>query len=102
MDTIDTDDMDSKYTNGVGPAADSQHADDDGVDIILVQRAAGLRGGFCSGWDVILPASWGRVFWKALVYAGARAMGMLTLYFQATSYLIGSSILPNMYALPVN
>ncbi|KAL1418903.1 hypothetical protein MTO96_025577 [Rhipicephalus appendiculatus] len=32
--------------------------------------------GFGSGWDLILPAGWGRPFWIALVYRGARASGL--------------------------
>lgn len=32
--------------------------------------------GFGSGWDLILPAGWGRPFWIALVYRGARACGL--------------------------
>ncbi|KAH9363385.1 hypothetical protein HPB48_019483 [Haemaphysalis longicornis] len=31
---------------------------------------------FGSGWDVILPSGWGRPFWIALVYRGARASGL--------------------------
>lgn len=31
---------------------------------------------FCSGWDVILPAGWSMAFWVALVYRGAKAVGL--------------------------
>ena len=38
--------------------------------------AAGVRGGFGSGWDVLLPAGSGRAVWHALVQAGARVVGL--------------------------
>nr|XP_050032322.1 ribonucleases P/MRP protein subunit POP1-like [Dermacentor andersoni] len=45
---------------------------------IMAIRKEGSRTnlGFGSGWDVILPAGWGRPFWIALVYRGARASGL--------------------------
>lgn len=45
---------------------------------VLAVRKEGSRTnlGFGSGWDVILPAGWGRPFWIALVYRGARASGL--------------------------
>jgi hypothetical protein len=38
-------------------------------------RASSRRGGFGSGWDVLLPASVASAFWHALILAGARAAG---------------------------
>jgi len=38
--------------------------------------AAGVRGGFGSGWDMLLPAGSGRAVWHALVQAGARVVGL--------------------------
>lgn len=45
---------------------------------VLAVRKEGSRTnlGFGSGWDVILPSGWGRPFWIALVYRGARASGL--------------------------
>ncbi|SPQ93966.1 unnamed protein product (mitochondrion) [Plasmodiophora brassicae] len=42
------------------------------VPVMVVQR----QDGSCSGWDVIVPKSWGMPFWKAMVFAGARAIGL--------------------------
>lgn len=45
---------------------------------VMAIRKEGSRTnlGFGSGWDLILPAGWGRPFWIALVYRGARASGL--------------------------
>jgi len=62
------------------------------IPVLLVQ-IPGFRGGgfqhciqqqpdggpgsdFGSGWDVILPAGWSMAFWIALVYRGAKAVGL--------------------------
>lgn len=50
-----------------GPAAD--------VPVVLVARAAGGRELGC-GWDVLLPPGQGVAAWTALVFAGARAVGL--------------------------
>ena len=33
--------------------------------------------GFGAGWDLIIPEGWGMAFWLPIVYAGARAAGVL-------------------------
>jgi len=38
------------------------------------QRGAALD--FGSGWDMILPAGWSMAFWIALIYRGAKAVGL--------------------------
>lgn len=46
------------------------------VPVICMQRPAGLSRGFGSGWDIVLPAGWGMIFWMSLMYAnGGRAAG---------------------------
>lgn len=47
----------------------------EGVSVLLFQRSGNNSNGFGSGWDVILPREWGMSFWKAFIYAGARAIG---------------------------
>eukprot|EP01083_Nonionella_stella_P241300 842744_1 len=48
-----------------------------GVSVMLIQRPGSSEsGGFGGGWDLVLPAGWGMAFWKALVYAGARVIGI--------------------------
>jgi len=62
------------------------------VPVLLVQNSAfqntcsqrqlhgGSGGGpgldFGAGWDIILPAGWSMAFWIALVYRGAKAVGL--------------------------
>ena len=48
-----------------------------GVSVLLVQQPPASQGGFCSGWDLLLPAgsSAGRAVWRALILAGCRAIG---------------------------
>lgn len=36
---------------------------------------AGGRAGVHAGWDLVVPAGWGRAFWVALAMAGAHAGG---------------------------
>jgi len=31
---------------------------------------------FGGGWDMVLPAEWAMPFWRALIYAGARPLGL--------------------------
>jgi len=40
------------------------------------QTGAGAGCDFGSGWDLILPAGWSMAFWLALVYRGAKAVGL--------------------------
>lgn len=40
------------------------------------QGGSGTNDDFGSGWDVILPAGWSMAFWIALVYRGAKAVGL--------------------------
>jgi len=40
------------------------------------QGGSGPGTDFGSGWDVILPAGWSMAFWVALVYRGAKAVGL--------------------------
>ena len=32
--------------------------------------------GYGAGWDIILPSGWAMPFWMALIYRGARAVGL--------------------------
>jgi len=40
------------------------------------QRGGGAASDFGSGWDMILPAGWSMAFWIALIYRGAKAVGL--------------------------
>eukprot|EP00741_Cyanophora_paradoxa_P000344 tig00000403_g335.t1 len=44
--------------------------------VMVVQRPGEGQRGFSAGWDVVAPAGWGAPFWRALVYAGARPLGL--------------------------
>ncbi|CAM9323765.1 unnamed protein product [Phaeothamnion confervicola] len=54
------------------------------IPVVLVTRNAAEGGGIAagpgavaaSGWDLVLPAGWAAPFWHALVFAGARAIGI--------------------------
>lgn len=47
------------------------------IPIVAIRKEGSQTNlGFGSGWDLILPAGWGRPFWIALVYRGARASGL--------------------------
>ncbi len=49
------------------------------VPFLIIQRPGGKRG-LGAGWDVIVPKSWGRSFWRSLMYAnGSRAIGLTEL-----------------------
>jgi len=43
---------------------------------IQQQSAGGAALDFGSGWDIILPSGWSMAFWIALVYRGAKAVGL--------------------------
>lgn len=41
----------------------------DGVSVMVVKKS--------NGWDLVLPGGWANAFWKALIYAGSRHIGIL-------------------------
>eukprot|EP01129_Flabellula_baltica_P008161 TRINITY_DN3219_c0_g1_i1.p1 TRINITY_DN3219_c0_g1~~TRINITY_DN3219_c0_g1_i1.p1 ORF type:complete len:598 (+),score=128.36 TRINITY_DN3219_c0_g1_i1:3-1796(+) len=45
------------------------------TDIVLVQKPGG-KDGFGEGWTIFMHSSWAMTFWKAFIYAGARAIGL--------------------------
>ena len=51
------------------------------IPILLIQNAINnnnhslKNGNLYSGWDLILPCSWGMSFWLTLIHHGARALG---------------------------
>jgi hypothetical protein len=44
--------------------------------LVIARHGDNGSGGLGAGWDVIIPKGWSRVFWRAFVFAGARAIGM--------------------------
>jgi len=42
--------------------------------LLAVRRV--LRGAATGGWSLVLPARWVMPVWQALVFAGARAVGL--------------------------
>uniref|UniRef100_A0A7S1ERX0 Uncharacterized protein n=1 Tax=Timspurckia oligopyrenoides TaxID=708627 RepID=A0A7S1ERX0_9RHOD len=56
--------------------SDQVDNESESVQVIVVACGGGLSRGFGSGWDIILPAEWGRAFWYSLAYAtGSRVIG---------------------------
>lgn len=51
------------------------------IPILLIQSSMNNKlsniknGSFFSGWDIVMPSSWGMAFWLPLIHMGARAVG---------------------------
>jgi hypothetical protein len=44
--------------------------------VMLIQRPSQLGRGLGAGYSMIVPSGWAMAWWKALVYAGARVIGL--------------------------
>ncbi len=63
------------------PGSDLSVTDYSRIPILLVQSSLNnnmfsvRNGSLFSGWDVIVPNTWGMAFWLPLIHMGARAIG---------------------------
>ena len=63
------------------PGSDLSIAEYSRIPVMLVQSSLNNNmfsvrsGSFFSGWDLIVPNTWGMAFWLPLIHMGARAIG---------------------------
>ena len=62
--------------------------------LLAVRRV--LRGAAAGGWSLVLPARWVMPVWQALVFAGARAVGMREWHWAAVDQVL-SSVRPSSF-----
>eukprot|EP00002_Diphylleia_rotans_P016122 TRINITY_DN3132_c0_g1_i5.p1 TRINITY_DN3132_c0_g1~~TRINITY_DN3132_c0_g1_i5.p1 ORF type:complete len:686 (-),score=89.81 TRINITY_DN3132_c0_g1_i5:113-2170(-) len=46
------------------------------LPILMIQNKGGLSRGYGGGWDLLLPAGYAHMFWKAFVFSGAIPIGL--------------------------